>query len=68
MELILIWLTLGLGVLMTCGLDETIAAVSMDVDAEASEASKTLYGTVCLMLMVLTWPIVLLEMVRTGQK
>lgn len=64
MDFVLLWLTLGLGVLMTCGLEEAIASVGLEHDAETSDRAQAVFGAFCLTLLVFTWPIVLAEFLK----
>lgn len=68
MHFVLLWLTLGLGVLIHCGIEETVTYLALDAAAKGDETaeSSTTYITVCMVLMVLMWPMVLLEMVRNN--
>jgi hypothetical protein len=65
MLFLMVWLTLGLSLLMTLGIDEIVTYIALDL-AEASEerwGSPTYYA-LCLTLIVLAWPMVLMEYVH----
>lgn len=64
----MLWLTMGLGVLMQCGLNETIAFLGLESEGEVEGDEAAVYVAICLTMLVLTWPLVLLEMVRGNQR
>jgi hypothetical protein len=61
---------MGLGVLIHCGIEDTVTYLALDAASRGDETaeSSTTYITVCMLLMVLMWPVVLLEMVRSNQR
>ncbi len=64
MQFLMLWITMGLGVLVMCGVHETIASLG----ADAPESSTSVYVAMCMTLLVMVWPLVLLEMVRPSQR
>lgn len=70
MHFVLLWLTMGLGVLIHCGIEDTVTYLALDAASRGDETSEssTTYITVCMLLMILMWPVVLLEMVRSNQR
>ncbi|MEW6278222.1 MAG: hypothetical protein AB1758_06345 [Candidatus Eremiobacterota bacterium] len=70
MHFVLLWLTLGMAVLIHCGIDETVTYLGLEAATKGDETSESsqVYIGVCLALMVLMWPLVLLEMVRSNQR
>ena len=71
MDFFMIWITMGLGVLMMCGIQETIAYLGVDHGGggeEISESSTQVYVAFCMTLLVMIWPLVLLELVKGGQR
>ncbi|MBI3924404.1 MAG: hypothetical protein HY319_02585 [Armatimonadetes bacterium] len=70
MEFFMLWMTMGLGVLMMCGIQETIAYLGVDYAGgeEISEGATQVYVAFCMTLLVMIWPLVLMEMVRGGQR
>lgn len=70
LELALLWIVLGLTLLAWNGLDDTIALLMLDCQAqhgeEAGLAVLQFYCAISLTLLVVAWPIVLLDMVQEG--
>lgn len=69
MTFLTLWLTLGLSLLVLFGIDDVVAHIVMD-EADACEGAGEpphgpAYLALCLTLVVVAWPVVLLEYVRT---
>jgi hypothetical protein len=63
----MLWLTLGLALLVHCGVEETITHLALEMPGPRDESravGSQVYFALCLTLLVLVWPVVLLEMVR----
>jgi hypothetical protein len=65
MMFLMLWLTIGLSLLVLFGIDEIVTYIALDL-AEASEDrfNSPVYYALCLTLIVLAWPMVLLEYVQ----
>jgi len=65
MLFITLWLTMGLAVLVVFGINEIITHIALDLADTAEERfNGPVYFALCLMLIVIVWPIVLLEYVQ----
>lgn len=66
MPFVMLWLTLGLCLLMHFGIEEIVTYISLDVpgSGEPMQAPGPLYYGLCLFLIVLAWPMVLMEYVQ----
>lgn len=65
MPFLMLWLTLGLSLLIVFGIDDIVTHIALDL-AEASEErfNSPIYYALCLTLIVIVWPVVLLEYVQ----
>ena len=71
MVLITLWIALGLALLMYCGIEETVALLAFDYQGQLDDSgtgAAHVYFALCLTLLVIAWPIVLMEMVRSNQQ
>ena len=71
MEVVTLWIALGMALLVYCGIEETIAVLSFDYQGQVDEsgaAAAQVYFALCLTLLVIAWPVVLMEMVRGNQQ
>ncbi len=71
MGFVTLWMLIGLSVLVCCGLEETIAFIGFDCSLSNEEISPqvvTVYIAVCLFFIVLSWPLILMELVRGSQR
>lgn len=61
----MLWLTVGLSLLMLFGIEEIVTYISLDL-AEAAEDrfNSPAYYALCLTIIVVAWPMVLLEYVQ----
>jgi hypothetical protein len=66
MPFVMLWLTLGLCLLMHFGIDEIVTFISLDVPTgeQPGPTPGPVYYGLCLTLIVLAWPMVLLEYVQ----
>lgn len=63
--LITLWIALGLALLVHCGVEDTVALLAMDL-AQAGEGDGPPWlVALCLTLLVVAWPVVMVEMVRS---
>lgn len=65
------WIVMGLMVLVWSGIEETIAGLMLECQAwegRIGVASKRAYCAACLTLLVLAWPVLLVELVQGGQE
>lgn len=70
-ELVTLWVALGLALLVYCGIEETIALLAFDYQGQFDESgtgAAQVYFALCLTLLVIAWPVVLMEMVRGNQQ
>jgi len=65
MTFLMLWLTMGLSLLVMFGIEEVVTYISLDL-AEASDehANSPAYYALCLTVIVIAWPMVLLEYVQ----
>lgn len=71
MGIVTLWIVLGLAVLMQVGLEETVAVLSLDHparDEDQDSGPSALYLALCLTLLVVAWPVVLMELLRGDQQ
>ncbi|MBM3462514.1 MAG: hypothetical protein FJX76_10470 [Armatimonadetes bacterium] len=61
----MLWLTMGLSLLVLFGIEEIVTYISLDL-AEASEDrfNHPAYYALCLTIIVIAWPMVLMEYVQ----
>lgn len=65
MTFLMLWLTLGLSLLILFGIDDIITHIALDaVEAAEEPVHSPLYFALCLTLIVVAWPMVLLEYVK----
>jgi len=65
------WIVLGLMVLIWSGLEDTLTSVMLECQASDGRlglTSKRFYCALCLTLLVLAWPVVLMDLVSGGQE
>ena len=71
MAFVSLWLALGLVVLRQVGIEETLAVLSLDypgLHEDPDQGPPALYLALCLTLLVVAWPVVLMELVRGDQQ
>jgi len=70
LELALLWVCLGVTLLAWNGLDDTIAMLMLDCSTqggeEASPRAVQVYCAISLTVLVVAWPVVLMDMVQGG--
>jgi hypothetical protein len=68
----MLWIVLGLTLLVWNGLDDLIALLMLDCQGQQCERMSRgvaqAYCAFCLTLLVVAWPIVLMEMSQGGQE
>ena len=64
MHFLMLWLTLGLCLLMHFGIEEIVTYISLDLPSSDTRPPGPFYYALCLTLIVLAWPMVLLEYVQ----
>lgn len=65
MTFLMLWLTMGLSLLVLFGIDEVVTHIALDaVEASEEPVNGPLYFALCLTLIVVAWPVVLLEYVK----
>ncbi|MHB2021199.1 MAG: hypothetical protein ACYCW6_30060 [Candidatus Xenobia bacterium] len=65
MQFLMLWLTLGLCLLMHFGIEDIVTFISLDISSSGDQPIPgPAYYAVCLTLIVLAWPMVLLEYVQ----
>jgi multisubunit Na+/H+ antiporter MnhC subunit len=65
MLFLMLWLTMGLSLLVLFGIEEIVTYIALDV-AETSEErfANPVYFALCLTIIVIAWPMVLMEYVQ----
>lgn len=65
MSFLLLWLTMGLLVLLTCGIDDIVTHISLDLAEAADERfDHPVYYALCLSVIVVAWPMLLFEQMQ----
>lgn len=65
MLFLMLWLTMGLSMLVLFGIDDIVTYIALDTADSAEESlNSPVYFALCLTLIVVAWPMVLLEYVQ----
>ena len=71
MTAVTLWIALGLTLLAWNGIEETIASLMIDFQGNgerSSEGMAQVYCALCLTLLVVVWPIVMMDMLESNRE
>jgi hypothetical protein len=62
---VMLWITIGLSLLVLFGIDDLVMYISLEPTEGAEEVPHSpVYFALCLTIMVIVWPLILLEYVQ----